>query len=468
LERFGSLAVCALNAVYGYSCSVTSDSLKAYNYDAVGNRTDRGTYATGNRILTWVGGFTFEHDLDGNVTRRNGGSGQDTYFYWSAEGRLDSVVSGSTRLHYSYDASGRLVRRQRNGTTERYFLWDGAQLVAELTAAGTQRIAEYAYYPGIDRPLAIITGTGAGTTRYFTQDVIGNVTGVVAGSSSFQGINYDAWGQHNVSGTLGDTNRLRWKGLVWEGDVTQLYYMRNRWYEPRTGRFLSEDPIGLEGGINAYLFAAADPIGGVDPLGLCGKERSERCQCILKDDPTGNPEHIDWVPCDGQPGLPGVGVVVFGDQFACYHGRVCVSGNSSGGRRHLRPVPRPPTPRERELAMFITPLQQPIGCGAGVLMTVASGALDIAFFGAVVDVAVGAVRSLAGAFRWALGGGGVSAEPVQQFARGWIRAHEELPPHGVGVTVGVVGTGTASGGDFVPGATTYRFASFAADQCGIL
>lgn len=49
--------------------------------------------------------------------------------------------------------------------------------------------------------------------------------------------------------------------------------MRNRWYEPKTGRFLSEDPIGLAGGINFYAFAGSDPIGGRDPTGLleCSK-----------------------------------------------------------------------------------------------------------------------------------------------------------------------------------------------------
>jgi hypothetical protein len=47
-----------------------------------------------------------------------------------------------------------------------------------------------------------------------------------------------------------------------------LYYMRNRWYEPRSGRFLSEDPIGLGGGINLYVFAGGDPVNGRDPSGL--------------------------------------------------------------------------------------------------------------------------------------------------------------------------------------------------------
>lgn len=44
--------------------------------------------------------------------------------------------------------------------------------------------------------------------------------------------------------------------------------MRNRWYEPQTGRFLSEDPAGVRGGLNAYVYAGADPIDARDPSGL--------------------------------------------------------------------------------------------------------------------------------------------------------------------------------------------------------
>ncbi len=44
--------------------------------------------------------------------------------------------------------------------------------------------------------------------------------------------------------------------------------MRNRWYEVHSGRFLSEDPIGLGGGINVYAFAGGNPVSGRDPSGL--------------------------------------------------------------------------------------------------------------------------------------------------------------------------------------------------------
>jgi hypothetical protein len=51
-----------------------------------------------------------------------------------------------------------------------------------------------------------------------------------------------------------------------------VYFMRARWYEPKTGRFLSEDPIGLSGGMNPLTYAGSDPINGRDPTGLCAED----------------------------------------------------------------------------------------------------------------------------------------------------------------------------------------------------
>jgi RHS repeat-associated protein len=48
-----------------------------------------------------------------------------------------------------------------------------------------------------------------------------------------------------------------------------LVFMRNRWYDPNTGRFTQEDPIGFAGGINLYAYAGNDPVTYSDPFGLC-------------------------------------------------------------------------------------------------------------------------------------------------------------------------------------------------------
>jgi len=62
-----------------------------------------------------------------------------------------------------------------------------------------------------------------------------------------------------------------WQGTLLEEkrDGSGLQYLRNRSYDPSTGRFTQEDPIGLGGGLNAYGFARSDPVNFGDPFGLC-------------------------------------------------------------------------------------------------------------------------------------------------------------------------------------------------------
>ncbi|HEV8382864.1 MAG TPA: RHS repeat-associated core domain-containing protein [Gemmatimonadales bacterium] len=73
-----------------------------------------------------------------------------------------------------------------------------------------------------------------------------------------------------------------WHGSLLEGkrDRSGLEYKRNRQYDPATGRFTQEDPIGLAGGLNAYGFAAGDPVGNGDPFGVyCQRHGSDRMTC---------------------------------------------------------------------------------------------------------------------------------------------------------------------------------------------
>lgn len=83
-------------------------------------------------------------------------------------------------------------------------------------------------------------------------------------------------------------NNLRFQGQYFD-EETGLHYNRFRYYNPTTGRFINQDPIGLLGGMNNYQYVP-NPTGWVDPLGLFCKEqinksvdRNRGRKIILKD-----------------------------------------------------------------------------------------------------------------------------------------------------------------------------------------
>ena len=85
---------------------------------------------------------------------------------------------------------------------------------------------------------------------------------------------YDAYGNvtiRNGSGTVIPAsaygNRYLFQGREYDY-TTQLYHFRARWYDPETGRWLSNDPIGISGGLNLYAFCSNAPVNFVDPMGL--------------------------------------------------------------------------------------------------------------------------------------------------------------------------------------------------------
>ncbi len=86
-----------------------------------------------------------------------------------------------------------------------------------------------------------------------------------AGSAITQ--SFDAWGSPTQS--TGSIPTYGYAGR--EPDASGLIYNRARYYHPSYGRFLSRDPIGLQGGINPYAYAEGNPIGFNDPSGLIAR-----------------------------------------------------------------------------------------------------------------------------------------------------------------------------------------------------
>jgi RHS repeat-associated protein len=91
---------------------------------------------------------------------------------------------------------------------------------------------------------------------------------------------YDAWGRTTFmdSGFAGRPRSLYGLRFLFQGgeysEATGLYRFGARWYSPDLGRWLSPDPIGLEGGLNLYEFCGNNPVNFTDPSGLCASSKA--------------------------------------------------------------------------------------------------------------------------------------------------------------------------------------------------
>jgi len=103
-----------------------------------------------------------------------------------------------------------------------------------------------------------------------TPQILTNDTGAV----SWKAV-YTPFGEAEISGQTVENN-IRFPGQYYDQE-TGLHYNWNRYYDPKTGRYLTPDPIGLDGGINPFVYVENNPINYGDALGL-----SSKSECVEK------------------------------------------------------------------------------------------------------------------------------------------------------------------------------------------
>ena len=77
----------------------------------------------------------------------------------------------------------------------------------------------------------------------------------------------------------GTTGGAGFSGAGVSSSGAGFVYLRNRWYDPQSGRFLTQDPIGLAGGVNLYAYAGNNPGSFNDPYGLCPPNNWNTSDC---------------------------------------------------------------------------------------------------------------------------------------------------------------------------------------------
>jgi RHS repeat-associated protein len=218
--------------------------------------TDKSSNTTTKNYSVSVSGTagTMTYDANGNLIT----NGTISY-EWDAENRLARVRDNGVELaHFKYDALGRRVEKTAGGAKTAW-LHAGAGIFREARGSS---VRTYVYGPGTDQPLAHEEGA---TVAYYHAEGLGSIVAATdAGGDVTSHRRYDAWGNLEVAAA---EPGYAFTGREWDPE-TGLYYYRARYYDPKVGRFISEDPIGFAGGLNFYGYVGSNPINYRDPFGL--------------------------------------------------------------------------------------------------------------------------------------------------------------------------------------------------------
>ena len=218
------------------------------------------------RIVVTNGGVarTLAYDLNGNLVSVVTPVSASAY-EWDAADRLASITqtgegTNLSSSHFEYDGAGRRIRivEMTNNTiqSDKRFVWEGSELAEERTSAGVMTKRFFGAGEQI-----------GGTNYYFTRDHLGSVREITDSAGNLHArYDYDPYGRRTQ--TLGTLQADSGFTGHYVHAPTGLHLALYRAYDADTGRWLSRDPIGENGGLNLYTYVGNLPIGRKDSFGL--------------------------------------------------------------------------------------------------------------------------------------------------------------------------------------------------------
>jgi len=242
----------------------------SYQYDAAGNRisvTDKGiTTAYTTNVLnqyTQAGSTTFTYDKNGNMVSKTE-QGNTTIYEYNFENRPTRITSPGVTWEYQYDALGNCEGVTVNGDQVRYGInpLGMGDITAEYDGEG-ELVTRYLHGAGM-----VAFQESGGSRYYYHFSPLGHTTEITTSSGNVVNrYQYTPFGEYRtkVEGIANTFTYVGEYGVKDEG--TGLLLMRIRYYDPPSGRFISQDPVrGV--GDNLYTYCRNNPIASIDPSGL--------------------------------------------------------------------------------------------------------------------------------------------------------------------------------------------------------
>ena len=242
-----------------------------YTYDEVSNRiysivngVETAYSYDNNDRLSQQGGVHYSYDNNGSLITETEDSLVTSYTY-NAKKQLKTVQKGGNTTHYLYNIDGIRID-QNTATTQTHYLIDSQESYSQVLQEQINGITQVQYLYGDD----LISQTRGTETSTYLYDGLGSTRQLSNQSGEVTDhYNYSAYGELlNQTGTT--ENNYLFAGEQYDQTLGQ-YYLRARYYDPKTGRFtqmddfggFNEDPTSL----HKYAYANANPIMNTDPSG---------------------------------------------------------------------------------------------------------------------------------------------------------------------------------------------------------
>ncbi|MFN7873844.1 MAG: RHS repeat-associated core domain-containing protein, partial [Pirellula sp.] len=257
-----------------------NDVSQTLAYDQRGNRTGTGyTVNSDNRLTAAPNGVGMTYDNEGNLTSITTSGSPQKRLEWDHRNRLTKVSIGNADwVTYEYDAFNRMVKRTQSGTfNNTYFAYDeGINPLLQWEDGYINTLHRYLWSDSVDELLAdeqFLEGMTAPNTKWAMSDHQGTIKDIVdynpaTGVASVdRHRKYDPFGDRRGAALPTDIV-FGYTGKYFD-EATGLQNNWNRWYDPKQGRFISQDPIGFAGGDeNLYRYVGNGPTNATDPSGF--------------------------------------------------------------------------------------------------------------------------------------------------------------------------------------------------------
>ncbi len=280
----------AYNTQGGLRSANTQSGEHRYYYDKTGNRvrTDlQSANVSGHELDSKTSTQIAVYEEESNrlvgvadsmvgdrVSYNSSGSptifGEREYKYNSEQRPLKLYIKGKLVAEYTYNARGERIKKtlhlaDREQTT--YYLYEDKKLFAEANEDG-EITKQYLYLD--ERPIVVIANDD---TYIIHTDHLGSPRSITNKNAyTVWAANYDPFGKAYLNDDVDNNGEsfefnIRLPGHYFDNE-SGYHYNYRRTYNPNTGRYLTSDPLGQSGGLNTYLYANANPIELIDPLGL--------------------------------------------------------------------------------------------------------------------------------------------------------------------------------------------------------